>query len=48
MNGHAYTITSYNSANGTFHLRNPWGTNDADVTFAQLQTLSAYIQWSNT
>ncbi|MCX5934263.1 MAG: C2 family cysteine protease, partial [Pseudanabaena sp. LacPavin_0818_WC45_MAG_42_6] len=32
VNGHAYTITSYNPTNGTFHLRNPWGSSDADVT----------------
>ena len=48
VNGHAYTITSYNSTNGTFHLRNPWGTSHADVTWAQLLSLSAIVQWSNT
>ena len=48
VNSHAYTITSYNSSNGTFHLRNPWGTSDADVTFAQLQSLTGRIVWSNT
>ncbi|MFN7900100.1 MAG: pre-peptidase C-terminal domain-containing protein [Synechococcaceae cyanobacterium] len=48
VNGHAYTITSYNSSNGTFHLRNPWGTSHADVTWAQLLSLSAIVQWSNT
>jgi hypothetical protein len=48
VNGHAYTITSYNSTNGTFHLRNPWGTSHADVTWSQLLSLSAIIQWSNT
>jgi len=48
VNGHAYTITSYNPANGTFHLRNPWGTSHADVTWAQLLSLSAIVQWSNT
>jgi hypothetical protein len=48
VNGHAYTITSYNPTNGTFHLRNPWGSSDADVTWAQLMSLSAIMQWSNT
>ena len=48
VNGHAYTVTAYNSANGTFHLRNPWGVQDADVTWAQLLSLRAIVQWSNT
>ncbi|NMF59613.1 C2 family cysteine protease [Pseudanabaena yagii] len=48
VNGHAYTITSYNPANGTFHLRNPWGTSHADVTWAQLLSLRGIVQWSNT
>jgi len=48
VNGHAYTITSYNPTNGTFHLRNPWGSSDADVTWSQLMSLSAIVQWSNT
>jgi hypothetical protein len=48
VNGHAYTITAYNSTNGTFHLRNPWGTSHADVTWSQLLSLSAIIEWSNT
>jgi hypothetical protein len=47
VNGHAYTITSYNATNGTFHLRNPWGTNHADLTWMQLLSLSAIVQWSN-
>lgn len=47
VNGHAYTITAYNSINGTFHLRNPWGTSHADVTWAQLLSLQAIVQWSN-
>ena len=45
---HAYTITAYNATNQTFHLRNPWGTSHADVTWSQLLSLSAIIQWSNT
>jgi hypothetical protein len=48
VNGHAYTITSYNPVNGTFRLRNPWGTNHADVTWAQLLSLRGIVQWSNT
>ena len=48
VNGHAYTITSYNATNQTFHLRNPWGSTHADVTWSQLLSLSAIIQWSNT
>jgi hypothetical protein len=48
VNGHAYTITSYNASNGTFHLRNPWATSHADVTWSQLLSLSAIVQWSNT
>jgi hypothetical protein len=48
VNGHAYTITSYNATNGTFHLQNPWGFSHADVTWSQLVSLSAIIQWSNS
>ncbi len=48
VNGHAYTITAYNPTNGTFHLRNPWGVSDADVTWAQLLSLRGIVQWSNT
>jgi hypothetical protein len=48
VDGHAYTITAYNPSNGTFRLRNPWGTSHADVTWSQLLSLSAVVQWSNT
>ncbi|MBE9234427.1 hypothetical protein IQ231_22990, partial [Cuspidothrix issatschenkoi LEGE 03284] len=48
VNGHAYTITSYNATNQTFYLRNPWGSSHANVTWDQLLSLSAIIQWSNT
>jgi hypothetical protein len=48
VNGHAYTITAYNATNGTFYLRNPWGFAHADVTFDQLVSLRAIIEWSNT
>jgi hypothetical protein len=47
VNGHAYTITSYNATNGTFHLQNPWGFSHADVTWSQLVSLRGIIQWSN-
>jgi hypothetical protein len=42
---HEYTITSYDSATQTFHLRNPWGSTHADVTWSQLRTLNAQIEW---
>jgi Calpain family cysteine protease/Bacterial pre-peptidase C-terminal domain len=45
VNEHAYTITSYNAATGRFHLNNPWGNTHADVTWAQLRSLSAQIEW---
>ncbi|MBO1043532.1 hypothetical protein A2T80_005915 [Aphanizomenon flos-aquae UKL13-PB] len=48
VNGHAYTITAYNATNGTFHLRNPWGTRDVDVTWSQLVSLRGVMVWSNT
>ncbi|MFN9644155.1 MAG: C2 family cysteine protease [Cyanobacteriota bacterium] len=48
VNGHAYTITAYDSINNTFHLRNPWATSHADVTFAQLLSLRAVVEWSTT
>jgi hypothetical protein len=47
VDGHAYTITAYNATNGTFHLRNPWGSTHANVTWDQLLSLRAIIQWSN-
>ena len=47
-NSHAYTITAYNSTTGKFNLRNPWATSHADVTWAELTTLKAYIIYSNT
>jgi hypothetical protein len=45
VDSHAYTITSYNATTGQFHLNNPWGTVHADVTWAQLQSLNAQIEW---
>ncbi|MCE2697873.1 MAG: C2 family cysteine protease [Anabaena sp. 49633_E8] len=47
VNSHAYTITAYNATNRTFYLRNPWGVQDASVTWSQLLSLRAIIQWSN-
>lgn len=48
VNGHAYTITAYNSTTGQFHLRNPWGYQDSDLTWSQLVSLQAVVQYSNT
>jgi hypothetical protein len=48
VNNHAYTITAYNATNQTFHLRNPWGTRDVDVTWSQLVSLRGVMVWSNT
>lgn len=48
VNNHAYAITSYNATNGTFHLDNPWGSSDADVTWDQLVSINAVIQYTNT
>jgi hypothetical protein len=47
VNGHAYTITSYNSVTGRFHLNNPWGSHHADVTFAELQFMQGGVEWTN-
>lgn len=44
VDSHAYTISSYNAATGLFRLHNPWGHSHADVTWDQLQALSAVIQ----
>ena len=48
VNGHAYTVSSYNPSDGTFALRNPWGTQHANVTWNQLLSLQAIFAWSNT
>ncbi|MEB3188968.1 MAG: CARDB domain-containing protein [Snowella sp.] len=48
VNNHAYTITAYNSTTGQFHLRNPWGYQDSDLTWSQLVSLQAVVQYSNT
>lgn len=47
VNQHAYTLTAYNSATGTFRLHNPWGNSHADVTWEQLKDLQGVIQYSN-
>ncbi len=36
VGGHAYAVTSYNANNGTFFVRNPWGTQHVELTWAQL------------
>lgn len=46
VNGHAYTITSYNSETDTFFLRNPWGYKHASVTWDQLIANKALFEWS--
>jgi hypothetical protein len=46
VNGHAYTITSYDAATDTFFLRNPWGTKHASVTWEQLVANKALFEWS--
>ncbi|MEH2196116.1 MAG: C2 family cysteine protease, partial [Nostoc sp.] len=47
VNNHAYTVSSYNATNGTFKLRNPWGSQDASLTWEQLLNLKTYFAWSN-
>jgi Calpain family cysteine protease/Calx-beta domain len=46
VNGHAYTITSYDAATDTFFLRNPWGYRHASVTWEQLIANKALFEWS--
>lgn len=48
VNGHAYSIASFDATTGRFRLRNPWGTTHADVTFAQLQSLQGWVMVSTT
>ncbi|MHC5824211.1 MAG: C2 family cysteine protease, partial [Nostoc sp.] len=48
VNNHAYSVTAYNAVNGTFRVRNPWGYQDADLTWDQLLNLKTYFAWSNT
>lgn len=47
VNNHAYAITSYNATTGKFRLRNPWAKQHADLTWEQLTSLKAIIQWTN-
>ncbi|MEM9215259.1 MAG: C2 family cysteine protease [Cyanobacteria bacterium P01_F01_bin.150] len=47
VNQHAYTVTSYNSYTGKFRLHNPWGSNHADVTWNELQSMQGWFQYSN-
>jgi hypothetical protein len=46
VNGHAYTITSYDAATNKFFLRNPWGHTHASVTWEQLIANKALFEWS--
>jgi hypothetical protein len=36
VGAHAYAVTSYNASNDTFFVRNPWGTQHVELTWAQL------------
>ncbi len=47
VNNHAYTVTSYNPWTGRFRLHNPWGNSHADVTWAELQSMKGWFQYSN-
>jgi hypothetical protein len=47
VNNHAYTVSSYNPWTGKFRLHNPWGNNHADVTWAELQSMQGWFQYSN-
>jgi Calpain family cysteine protease/Bacterial pre-peptidase C-terminal domain len=44
VDGHAYTIISYDPTQGTFYLHNPWGTNHANVNWQQLSQLQAEFE----
>ena len=46
IGNHAYAITDYNAATGTFHLQNPWGKDHVDLTWAQLTSLNAELIYS--
>lgn len=43
---HAYAITSYNAASGTFFVRNPWGTQHVELTFAQMVSSNVDLAYS--
>ena len=43
IDNHAYALTDYNADTGTFHLENPWGEQHADLTWAQLETMTVYF-----
>ncbi|WP_208345381.1 CARDB domain-containing protein, partial [Aetokthonos hydrillicola] len=47
VNNHAYTVTAYNATQGTFRVKNPWGYQDADLTWDQLLNLKTWFVWSN-
>jgi Calpain family cysteine protease len=46
VGGHAYAITSYNATNGTFFVRNPWGTQHVELTWTQLTSLDLDLAYS--
>ncbi len=46
VGNHAYAVTQYNAATGTFHLENPWGKEHVDLTWAQLTSLNAEFIYS--
>ncbi|MEH2327189.1 MAG: CARDB domain-containing protein [Nostoc sp.] len=48
VNNHAYSVSSYNATSGTFRMRNPWGVQDANLTWDQLLNLKTYFIWSNS
>jgi len=48
VQGHAYTITGYNSTTSRFAIRNPWGVTHLSLTFDQLMQLGGTITYSNS
>lgn len=48
VQGHAYSITGYNSSTGRFTIRNPWGSRHLSLTFAQLLQLGGTVSYSNS
>ena len=48
VQGHAYTITSYDPITGRFEIRNPWGSRHLRLTYDQLRQLGGDLNWSNS
>ncbi len=46
VGGHAYAVTNYNASNGTFFIRNPWGTQHVELTWNQLLSLNIDFAYS--